>query len=176
MDKLGAPFGTYFSAHLIAFTIVFIVAIAPSDVMKATKSKWYNCIRPSITPPNFVFPLVWSVLYILIALVLAQVFLVSREEVLKKKLLISFGINLTLNVAWSFLYFGVKDIMASFFILLAILTTQLFNMVYIKELCLKGALPLWTFHIMLPYTLWLLFACVLNGLSLLNVDKCKRYM
>lgn len=168
MDFLGA--------HLISFIIVFIVALAPSDVMKATKSRWYKCIRPSITPPNYVFPLVWSFLYICIALALAQIIMLPQNTKERKLLLTSFGINLLLNIVWSFMYFGAKDIGISLVILLCIIATQLVNMWFIYNLCIKTKLPTWTFHVLLPYTLWLMFAGVLNGLSLMNVDKCKRFL
>ena len=72
-------------AHITSFIIMAVVAMFPSDVMKATKSRWYQCIRPSITPPNIVFPVVWTVLYILIAFALAQTFMVRGEENKNKK-------------------------------------------------------------------------------------------
>lgn len=160
-------------AHIISFIILAAVAIFPSDVMKATKSRWYQCIRPSITPPNIVFPIVWTILYILIALALAQTFMIKGEANKNKKaaLLWFFSINLVLNVVWSLMYFGLKEVTAAFIVIIGLILSQLMIMKYTRDI-----LPPWVFWILVPYTCWLFFAGVLNIISMTNVKRCVKYI
>ncbi|MCL6500892.1 MAG: tryptophan-rich sensory protein [Candidatus Pacearchaeota archaeon] len=56
---------------VLSFLIVIVVALLGSLFTGAnTKSEWYIQNKPSITPPNYVFPIVWNILFILIALAL----------------------------------------------------------------------------------------------------------
>ena len=159
-------------AHIVSFVILFVVAIFPNDVMKATKSRWYECIRPSITPPNIVFPIVWGILYTLIALALAQTFMLSEAEGNKKKeLLWFFGVNLVLNVVWTLLYFGLKEVTAAFIVIIGLILSQ----VMILKLAWT-ALPNWTFWSLVPYIAWLVFAGVLNGMSIGKAGKCAKWL
>lgn len=162
------------SSYIIAFVVVFIVAITPSDVMRATRSKWYACIRPGITPPNYVFPIVWTFLYICIAFAFAQVLMAHEDAPDRTVLITLFFVNLILNMAWSFCFFGMKDVVLAMVVLCAILVSQLFIMHYVHKMCGAGFLPPWTFHVLLPYTFWLMFAAVLNGLSLVHANTCAK--
>jgi tryptophan-rich sensory protein len=155
-------------AYIIAFLTVFIVQVIPSGTMKTVKSPWYQCIRPSITPPNFVFPIVWTTLYILIAIALAQTLM--RKKSWKSfssidVLLLLYAFNLILNVLWSFAYFGNKDVFLALVILILMVISTVAILKYTYDL-----LPSWVVYILLPYFLWTCFAGVLNTLSLYK--KC----
>lgn len=157
-------------AHVVSFVILLVVAIFPNDVMKATKSKWYECIRPSITPPNIVFPVVWGILYTLIALVLAQTLMLPGGNN-KKQLLWYFGVNLVLNVVWTLLYFGLKEVTAAFIVIIGLILSQAMIMKLAWD-----SLPRWTFWVMVPYIAWLVFAGVLNGISIGKAGKCAKWL
>lgn len=152
-------------SYLTAFFIVIVVMLIPSGTMESVKSPWYKCIRPSITPPNYVFPIVWTLLYILIAIALANTLMLPNSSN-KQILLFLYGFNLTCNMLWSFAYFGNRDVLLAFFILLSIIITTGFILQYTYRL-----LPFWVMCILLPYQLWICFAGILNFLSLFK--KCK---
>jgi|UniRef100_A0A6C0HUF7 tryptophan-rich sensory protein len=153
-------------SYLTAFFIVIVVMLIPSGTMESVKSPWYKCIRPSITPPNYVFPIVWTLLYILIAIALANTLMLPNSSN-KQILLFLYGFNLICNVLWSFAYFGNKDVLLAFFILLSIIITTGFILQYTYRL-----LPFWVMCILLPYQIWICFAGILNFLSLFK--KCKK--
>ena len=149
-----------FESYLISLVILVVVMFLPNSVMKKSiNSSWYNCIRAPITPPKFVFPIVWTFLYITIGIALAQT-LMLRDSYERNILLGLFGLNLILNVVWSFVFFGNHDIIMALFIILNLIVSTLFILYYIYLL-----LPLWVFWMLLPYIAWLHFACVLNFLS-----------
>lgn len=156
-------------SHILAIAIVATVGLLPSNTMRETGSPWYKCIKPSITPPNIAFPIVWTVLYILIAIALAQAFMVKRSQS-KTWLLVAFIANLILNVLWSFAYFGWKQIGLAFSILVCIIATLALVIFYSK----KAGMPKWCIYIFIPYALWLCFASLLNFISLSKAERCAR--
>jgi len=117
---------------------------------------WYEgLIKPSWTPPAWLFGPVWSVLYLMMAL---AAWLVWRRGGLTSTRgpIILFLVQLGLNLAWSFLFFGLRQPGLAFaeIVLLwcAILTTLV---VFWRRFAAAGWL-------LLPYLLWVTFAVVLN--------------
>jgi tryptophan-rich sensory protein len=150
-------------AYLRAFVAMVIVMFIPNTVtMDAVKSSWYERIRPALTPPNYVFPIVWTILYILIGIALAQTLLLT-DSVTKTVLLWLYLFNLSMNVLWSLVYFGNRDVLSALFILLAIVTSTVFILYYTYL-----TLPIWVFAILIPYQAWILFAAFLNTSSALK--------
>ncbi|MDP3733454.1 MAG: TspO/MBR family protein [Candidatus Daviesbacteria bacterium] len=111
---------------------------------------WYVTLaKPSFSPPNWVFGPVWTILYILMGISLYLVWL-------KKKVPIVFWIQLILNIAWSIIFFGMKnptlalvDIVVLWVAI--ILTIKSFS----KINNLAGQL-------LYPYLTWVSFASILN--------------
>jgi translocator protein len=148
-------------AYLISFAIVSIVMALPNQVtMRSVNSSWYTCTRASFTPPKYVFPIVWTTLYIFIAITLAQTLLLKESDT-KSRLLGLYAFNLILNVAWSFAFFGEHNVLGAFIILLALIGSA--GMILWKS---RHVLPPWVSYLLVPYIAWLCFAGVLNGASL----------
>ena len=155
------------SAYIWATVIMVAVMFLPnSTTMNSVQSSWYKCIRPGITPPSYVFPIVWTTLYILIGIALAQTLLLPNSAT-KPILLFLYAVNLICNVLWSFAYFGSRDIGLAMAILVAILISTAYILYYTSRL-----LPPWVLYILIPYQVWILFASILNFLSL--GKKCTK--
>lgn len=146
------------SAYVVSFIVILIVALLPSRVMVATQSPWYECVRPSVAPPNYVFPIAWSILYVLIAIALAQI-LHMQSSVTKTTLVMWLSVNLVLNVLWSFVFFGVRRVRWAFIVLLGIIV----SLVAIFVVGWTGGVNKGVLALLVPYGAWLLFALVLNG-------------
>jgi benzodiazapine receptor len=71
---------------------------------KTVDSPWYACIRPEWAPVAIVFPIVWTTLYLLLIVAVRTSLLVDSATVL-----VLHGINLVLNVAWCWTFFGQKE-------------------------------------------------------------------
>ena len=142
-----------------SLVIVYFVAFVGSlFTSPATDSEWYESIRPSITPPNWVFPVVWNILFFLIAISL-YISWINANKTEKKKLVWVFGINFVLNIFWSVLYFGLKNPLASFFELI-LLWVSILVMVFVTYKIRKTAS-----YLLIPYLFWVAFAGILNYLS-----------
>lgn len=146
---------------IICFFLVFLAAaIGSSFTNNQVNSQWYQSIKPSITPPNFVFPIVWTILYILISISLYLSYESAKTNNEKKVISIAFTVNLYFNILWSVLYFGQQNILGAFIdlIFLWISILVLFTVTYkINKLAS---------YLLIPYFIWVTFAGLLNYLSL----------
>lgn len=145
---------------VISLVIVFGVATIGSLLTSSSvNTEWYESIKPSITPPSWVFPIVWNILFFLIALSLYFSWLKADKQ--KKKLAaLVFGINLILNMFWSFLYFTLQNPFYAF-IELFVLWFSILAMILVTYKIDKKA-----GWLLVPYLLWVSFAAVLNWLSI----------
>jgi tryptophan-rich sensory protein len=144
---------------VISLIIVYGVALIGSIFTSgSTDSEWYESIRPSITPPNWVFPVVWNTLFLLIAVALYFSW-ISSDKKQKKIVVFAYGINFLLNILWSFLYFGLRNPFLAFFEII-ILWLSIVSIVYVSYKIDKKA-----GWLLVPYLLWVSFAVVLNWLS-----------
>ncbi len=144
---------------LISFGVVFLTALLGS-IFTAPNSDYYNSIRPSITPPGWVFPIAWNILFFLIAISLYIAWTKSRNKRQKNALAWIFGINLFTNFLWSVLYFGLQNPAFALVDLIAIWFSIL-GMIYITYKINKISS-----YLLIPYLLWVSFAGVLNYLSI----------
>lgn len=125
---------------------------------------WYaGLAKPSFNPPNGVFGPVWTALYALMGLAAWLVYDKRTKGVDIKRALSLFVAQLVLNVMWSIMFFGARQILAAFVIIVALwiliaATIKLFFRIS------KAAGIL-----LVPYFLWVGFATVLNAaLYILN--------
>jgi len=142
------------SCLLIVYSVAFLGSLFSTPQVNAS---WYQSIKPSITPPNFVFPIVWNLLFFLITLSLYSLWIkIKKNE--KTKVAILFGINLFLNLLWSFLFFYIKSPLLAFFdiILLVISTCLIIQFSWRINRCSS--------YLLISYLVWLIFAGVLNYL------------
>ncbi|MBN1366780.1 MAG: tryptophan-rich sensory protein [Dehalococcoidales bacterium] len=151
--------------RLLISILVCLVAAATGSLstIKAVQ-KWYPGLRkPRFTPPNWVFGPVWFVLYVLMAV---SVFFVWQKGIAANEVLIAFvlfWIQLAVNAAWSFVFFGLKSkgggIITIIILWLLILATIIASL---KVSVLAG-------YLLIPYIVWVSIATYLNiGVWLLN--------
>jgi tryptophan-rich sensory protein len=154
-SKKKIQWKTLAACLIIVYAVAFIGSFFTSQ---NTNSEWYKEIRPSITPPNYVFPIVWNILFFLIALSLYFSWTNSNEKQ-KTKIAWVFGINFLLNIFWSFLYFGIKQ-PGFAFLELIVLWFSIVAMISLTSKISKKASWL-----LVPYLLWVSFAAILNYMS-----------
>ncbi len=146
---------------LISILIVVATAFIGSFFTSQTvDTSWYQETRPSITPPNYVFPIAWNILYFMIALSLyfAWVNLVDKKD--KATIIFVFGINFVINILWSWLYFSRTDPLAAFVGLISLWLSIVLMIMITRKINKVSA------YLLIPYILWVSFAGVLNYLSI----------
>ncbi len=119
-------------------------------------STWYaNLIKPPITPPAWVFGPVWSLLYFLMA-VAGWLIWQNRKTLGSHNALRLFSLQLILNVAWSWLFFGLRSPGAAL-----VEIVFLWLAIYATYQAFKNIKPL-AGYLLLPYLVWVSFAILLN--------------
>ena len=141
---------------IVCLVVVFLVAFIGSLFTSgSTNSQWYLENKPSFTPPDYVFPIVWPILYFLIALSLYFSW-VRAKGIEKKKVAAVFGINLAANALWSYLFFGIQNTLLAFIDIIIILVS-IIAMIYVA-----GRIDKKAGWILVPYLLWVSLAGILN--------------
>jgi len=144
---------------IISLIVVYLVGFTGSLFTSGSvNSEWYESIKPSITPPSFVFPIVWNILFFMIGLSLYFVWINSNKKE-KKKILLVFGINFILNILWSVFYFGMQNPLLAFYSII-LLIFSIASMIYVTNKINKLSS-----YFLVPYFLWVVFASVLNWMS-----------
>ena len=124
---------------------------------------YQDLLQPPLSPPGWVFPVVWTILYLLMGYASYRVLMSGRPQEEIRQALTLYGIQLLLNFLWPILFFGFSWYLAAFFLLLALLaaiaaTARLFSQID----KVAG-------NLLAPYILWVAFAGYLNlGVFLLN--------
>lgn len=125
------------------------------------KSIDYNyLVNPPLSPPSYLFPIVWSILYLLIGTSYYIYRKNNNDDSLTIKL---YYIQLILNYLWSIIFFTLKlrTLAVIWIIVLAI------TIIYLMIRFYKGERT--SFYLLIPYILLVLFATYLNiGIVVLN--------
>ena len=118
---------------------------------------WYPTLHKSaLTPPNIVFPIVWFILYCMIALS-GYVLWQYRHESKAKLALVFFALQMILNWAWTPLFFYFHWIGESLFCITAIIILTLITILITRKTYKLSCV------LLIPYFIWLLFAGYLNA-------------
>jgi len=142
---------------LASLAFCFGAAAIVSTVTRPAVTGWYVTVqKPVFSPPNEVFAPVWTILYLLMAVALYLVWHKRESGVRDNLALQLFAVQLTLNVLWSIVFFGLQSISGGLVVIvllgIALLATisRFWPISRIAAVCL------------IPYLLWLSFATVLN--------------
>ena len=149
-NQKAVGLGFFFILCLVRFEI-------GSWITASSVSTWYRSLqKASFTPPEGYFSPIWIVLYFLMALSGWRVWCHERS----KQALIAlslFAVQLALNMAWSVLFFGYREIGLAFGEILILTACVLLTTVLFWRIDkVSGVL-------LAPYLIWLAFAATLNG-------------
>lgn len=116
---------------------------------------WYPTLNKSpLSPPNYLFGIVWTILYVLMGLSIGLIFVSKNEN--KRNFIILFGIQLGLNFLWSILFFYLQNTQLA---LLDIFFLDIVVLYYIVKTYRTARISSLLF---VPYMLWIAFASYLN--------------
>jgi translocator protein len=128
-------------------------------------NKWYQNLKKSqLTPPNYVFGIVWPILYILI-FVSFILFLLNRRHTnnsLFIKTIIVFVLQIICNIIWTKLFFGYRYIKIAFIDIVLTLGLTALNIYYFYKSNPISA------YLLIPYICWLVLATYLNMYIVIN--------
>lgn len=115
---------------------------------------YYNLNKPSFTPPSYIFPIVWTVLYLMLGVIFAKIWQIKKYEG-NQLLAPIFILQLIINLTWSPLFFFAQRIDLALYNII-ILWSLLARLLYMLR---KETFILILF---IPYFMWISLALVLN--------------
>ena len=145
-------------AGLIGFlALCFAVSIAGAVVTASSVGTWYTTLhKPAFNPPNWIFAPVWTVLFVMMAVAAWQVWRQRGWRNAKAAMLL-FLVQLVLNFAWTYLFFGQRAIGVALVEIVILLAAILATMrAFWMRDRVAGLL-------MIPYAGWVSFATLLNA-------------
>ncbi len=87
----------------VVFIVLVILAASSGAIFKP--GDWYKGLRkPSWTPPNWAFPVVWTILYVMIGIAGWEVWTLAGWSLA----LFFWGVQIVVNAMWSWLFFGMR--------------------------------------------------------------------
>lgn len=142
---------------LLIFVLSAELAGVLSSLFAGDISAVYQTLeKPPLSPPDWVFPIVWIILYALMGISAYLVYRSDSEPVRVKSALRVYWLQLVVNFSWSIVFFRFQAFWAAF-VVLAILIILVITML-VKFAKIRPAAAL----VNVPYLLWLLFAAYLN--------------
>lgn len=143
---------------LAGFVVLCLAVSGIGGAVTGTSvDSWYRGLRkPSFNPPDWVFAPVWTTLYVLMAVAAWRVWRRGAAMAGRRLALTVFGIQLGLNLAWSFLFFGFRRIDLALVEIVFLLTT------IVVCASLFWRIDRWAGRLFVPYALWVAFATALN--------------
>jgi tryptophan-rich sensory protein len=148
-----------YSRILLCVAICLAVGYLSSITTQSSIKTWYPTIeKPIFNPPNWIFAPVWTMLFILMGIAAGMVWnkLETNKELVKKGLLF-FTIQLLLNALWSYLFFGLNNVLLALIeiILLWLVIYETYHI--FKQIDKKAS------YLLIPYLAWVGFATILTG-------------
>lgn len=143
---------------LLALTIAIplcigaLSAMLTGDMMK----EYFFLNKPPLSPPGWVFPVVWTILYVMMGLASYLVINSGADKSLTVRALVFYVMQLALNFFWSILFFNYSLFLWAFIELIAMWAVILITTVlFFRTNTVAGTM-------MIPYVLWSTFAAYLN--------------
>ena len=143
-----------FLTFILFFIITYSASLIGGLATINFKEPWYSLIiRPSFSPPDWVFAPVWTTLYFMMTL---SVWLFWHSTNRDMKTVYIYFIHIIVNTTWSITFFVFHQIAISILVLVILITLIIILIKNFKRVNLISS------YLMIPYLLWCCFALVLN--------------
>lgn len=111
--------------------------------------------KPPLSPPGWVFPVVWTVLYVLMGIAAYRIWIHPSGED-RRTALLYYGVQLVVNILWPLIFFEWEAYWLAFFWLLLLWYLVFVTWRKFRELDRRAGM------LFVPYLVWLTFAAYLN--------------
>ena len=148
--------------HDLGFGAMAIIAVAAASgigqlATYPNLAPWYaGLVKPSFNPPNWVFAPVWTTLYVLMAFAVWRILRLPEASAARRLALTLFFVQLALNAAWSWMFFGVHNLLLGAINIVPQLLVIVATVVAFHRL---DRIAAWC---LVPLVAWVAFASVLN--------------
>lgn len=142
---------------LIPLIIGYLSNILSNLLQGLSTSTYYSqLIKPSFAPPGFLFPIVWTILYILMGISAYKILKKGQDLSKVKDAMFYYWLQLALNFLWSILFFGLQlrfTALIDLAILIVVVSIMMYKFYKIDKIAT---------YLNIPYLIWLFYALFLN--------------
>jgi len=135
---------------LIPLLVGYLAGFFTSDSMML----YSQLNKPPISPPGYIFPIVWTILYVLMGI--SSHIIYESNSPNSKKVLKVYVFQLILNFLWSIIFFGFNNFVLAFVWILFLILVIIYMIYEFSKISKIAAL------LQIPYLLWCIFAAYLN--------------
>ncbi len=146
---------------VVSILISLGVGLLSSAFVMGSSQHYEMVAKPPLAPPSYIFPIVWTILFILMGISAYRIYISEDEQ--KTKALTIYAAQLIVNFFWPLLFFRLELYLASFLWLVILWIMILRMMSAFKRIDLTAC------RLQIPYLIWVTFAGYLNfGVFWLN--------
>lgn len=134
--------------------ITFLIGITPSIFIFRSIDLYNYINKPLFSPPSIIFPIVWTILYIIMGISIYMIMESKKEG--KKNARLIYYIQLISNALWTPIFFGLREYFLAFLWILMIIVFVIIMILSFYKINKISA------YLQIPYLLWLIFASYIN--------------
>ena len=139
---------------LISIAISLGVGVISGFLTRNSMSIYQELVKPPLSPPGWVFPVAWTILYVLMGISAYLIYTSDSKD--KDKALSIYALQLVVNFCWSLVFFNKQNYIFAFHILVALWVLIVYMIKTFREINPVAA------YLQIPYLLWVTFAGYLN--------------
>ena len=144
-------------SFIISIVIPLSVGIISALLTQGNMNIYEEVVTPPLSPPSFLFPIVWTVLYILMGISAALIYTDNNAlKRIKDRALYTYAASLFVNFFWSIIFFNMRAFLFAFIWLLLLLFLIISTITQYKKINQKAT------YLQIPYAVWVAFAGYLN--------------
>lgn len=150
--------------YLIAIAIPLVVGVVAALLTRGNMDIYEEIVKPPLAPPGILFPIVWTILYVLMGISSALI-VINKENSIDAATrgLTNYGMSLLFNFFWPIFFFNLESYLISFIWLVVLFYLILRTVLEYRHVSRLAAL------LQIPYLVWVAFAGYLNcAIWLLN--------
>ncbi|MBO5858854.1 MAG: tryptophan-rich sensory protein [Clostridia bacterium] len=153
-----------YKPYIISVIIALAVGGLSAAVTNSGMDAYSSFNQPPLSPPPQVFPIVWTILFTLMGIGAALVYIRKNAKPDAVRLaLIVYAVNLAVNFLWSVIFFNMQAFLFAFIWILLLIAVIVAMIILFKKISPIAA------YLQIPYLLWVTFAAYLNlAVYLLN--------
>lgn len=145
----------------LLFYILITLGIGSLPALFVRFDTYKNFVKPPLSPPGVLFPIVWTILFILMGISIYRIVMTKDFGIDSLKIL--YFVQLFVNALWTPIFFGLNAFLFAFIWLLILLILVVIMVIKFHYIDKTSA------YLLIPYVIWLVFAGYLNlGVYILN--------
>ena len=146
-----------YKTFIVAIAIPLLVGLLSAFFTRGDMQIYSDIVKPPLAPPALIFPIVWTVLYILMGISSGIIYTYKDAMPVEvRRALNVYASSLVVNFAWSVVFFKIRAFFLAFIVLLFLLYLIIRTIIEYRKISPLAA------YLQIPYAIWVAFAGYLN--------------